>query len=549
MNKEKILIQIIIVVVILSYVPIFNGFFQQDEWLAFAYHSEILSKGPIGYLSEIFSPSVGHYQPLNTFVISLLFQLLKLDYIAYSILSIALHLVVVLLVFYLAKILFKNLNLAFFTALLFGVSASIYQGTTWIMANLSVQISTILGLLSIIFFLFYLEKLKRKFFIYSLVTLAISLLFKEITLGLFIILPLLVLLFKKKKIRDYKKDIALIILIGLLFLIIRVGMFLIPSSYQRGVAFSESQAVNTLLYNLVTYPIKTLPQALIPVEILIDLSYSASDLLPTEVAGELNTTKRDIIAQKWILEILSISLFTLSTIILISYLKRYPKNKFVKIALFGFILVIFSSPFFAFAPEKSGKVTIVDSRNLYFINIGAVIFFISLANLIIKGNKTYFLLLMTFIVIVNIYLLRDNIHRINEYANLRKKILSKVDEENPSIKMKTIFFIKSDKSYFGLPDNEKILPFQSGFGQTLIVWYYNKGEMPTEYLKDKYLWEITSQGYKQVGDYGFGYFRNLEELKKAVKQYNIPKESVIGYEWNSNNETLINASEEVKGKL
>src|SRR3989344_5949416 len=81
-----------------------------------------------------------------------------------------------------------------------------------------------------------------------------------------------------------------------------------------------------------------------------------------------------------------------------------------------------------------------------------------------------------------------------------------------------------------------MLPFQQGSGYTLMVLYYNSGKIPKSFLKDGFLFEIGSQGYKESDNMGFGFFTDKKELEKAVTNYNLPPSSILHlqYLWQDN---------------
>ncbi len=537
---------LILAVVFLTYSQIFLGFFQQDEWASFAVNSLLLENNILGYLKGVLNPTVGHYQPFNNFVLSILYTTFGLHYLGYASVSIFLHLLNVLLVFVLSIRVLKNTLLALFTSLLFGVSASTYQATSWVMADLGIHLSTLMALISIIFMLNYADTDKRKNLIISVTFLFFSLLFKEITFGLFLLLPISFFIFSNKKNKYKFKILYIFIFFGSLYLALRGAMYLLPSAYSLEESIVKIQSLFNIAYNLFTFPIKGFVESIIPVNLLLGIAYFISNFFYVDLVGQINTTKRDIVVQKWILELLVFVVFLSFPLFLIKFKDNFFKYK--KALLLGIFLVILNAPIFAFSPEKSGKITIIDSRNLYFINIGSTLILAAIIASLFKKNL-FIIVIYSILSFYNVAVLTQNLKLVNRDSEVRKKILERINIEYPNIPKKTIFFTSSDTSYYGLPEDEKILPFQSGFGQTLIVWFYIKGEIPKEYLKNKYLWEITSEGYKQVGEYGFGYFRDIEELKRVVKQYNIPKESIVGYEWKSKNSDLINISEEIREKI
>ena len=96
---------------------------------------------------------------------------------------------------------------------------------------------------------------------------------------------------------------------------------------------------------------------------------------------------------------------------------------------------------------------------------------------------------------------------------------------------------------------DKIPPFQSGFGQTLLASYWKQEQYPKEFYENRFLWDITSQGYKEVNNTGFGYYRDFSALKLAISQNKISAQSVIAFSYSSRDKRLQDISEEVKQRL
>ena len=189
-KKELIVVAVVIAFVVFSYLPIFNGFFQQDEWLAFGYHYLWVTQGWNVFLRDIFVPSVGHYQPLNTLVIHSLFRVFGLNFAPYVVISILLHICNSVLVYLLAKKLFNSVSLSLVVMALFSIMASSFQATAWVLADLGIHFATLLAILSLLTWLTFLETRSSKYFTISLGSLLVSLLFKEIAVGFFALLPL-----------------------------------------------------------------------------------------------------------------------------------------------------------------------------------------------------------------------------------------------------------------------------------------------------------------------------------------------------------------------
>ena len=161
----------------------------------------------------------------------------------------------------------------------------------------------------------------------------------------------------------------------------------------------------------------------------------------------------------------------------------------------------------------------------------------------------YVFIILVSLTILNVFWLERQLSVYVEEGTVRKEILNIVKRNYPQLPSKVIFYTESEKSYYGLPPNERTLPFQSGFGQTLLVWYYPTEHFSQEFFENQFLWEITDQGYKEKGERAFGYFRDFNKLVKTVENEKLPIESVISFRYDSENQILINNTDEVRGRL
>lgn len=521
----------------------FFGFFQQDEWLAFSRHILLENVSQKSFLEDIFSTIGAHYTPLTALSINLLFSFFGLNYLGYALVSIFLHVIAVILVFYLARILFQNNLLALFVSALFGISAAGFQATTWVVADIATHGATIFGLLTLILFFDFLKSQKILWFWLSLITLIISFLFKEITVGLFVILPLMFFFFAKNPLRKEIKFPLLIFGIGIIYFVFRLA-FLTSGSY---ISTSKGMSAD-ILYNAAFLPIKTVSQTLIPPSQLIKISYSFALLFKQDVTREKGTTTFDLFVQSKILPVLDSIIFLLVVAVL-WFLWRRGGAKSIKLPLFAFIFVLINSLVYAISPEKSGLVRLIDSRNLYFPSIGTFIFVAYVASFLMGNNfKKAFLLLLPLLAL-NAFWLNRELASLAEIGSLRRNILFHIKSEYPTLPDKTVFYIESDTSYYGLPAQERILPFQSGFGQTLLVWYQSAERWPKDFFQDNFLWNITDQGYKESQDKGFGYFRDFDLLAQTVREKNLPPLSVISFRYSSQDQVLTDNTQEVRGRL
>ncbi len=530
-----------LIITLASYSKILFGFFQQDEWLSLAFN-HLLGPNILNVISQSFAPSVGHYQPLNTLILYWMTTVFRVNYMPYSLTSILLHLANVVMVYFLALGVFKEKKLSFITSLLFGVGAAAHQATSWVMADVGIHLSTFFALASLISFSIFLERAETKLFFNSLALLVVSLLFKETAIGFFIFYPIMFYVFAGTKLKKIRKFPILILVTGFAYLLSRVLMIAIPSSYaNNNTLVTHSQSFFHLIYNMITIPALSLVQAIIPSSLLVEFSRFITTRLPTSLTGEFGTTAFDIFANKRVLESLNILLFASILYLIFLVIKKIGSSFQKKVIISAVLFIIVNSLIYALAPDQSGIMTIVESRNLYFISIATSFLLVFIFK---KISPAIYL-----IIILNIILLNGYLTHLNMNASDRRTVLNQIKNDYPVLPKRTLVYIESDTSYYGLPDTVRIVPFQSGFGQTLLVWYMDADYFPNSFFKDRFLWEIKEQGYRQESDRGFGYFRDFGLLKQTIKEYNLPIDSVISYFWNGKFHTFTNTTEKTRLKL
>lgn len=533
---------------VVSYFRIFSGFFQQDEWLAFARTILLSKEGFKGLVSYAFFPSVAHWVPLTQFSVYFLFTIFDLNYQSYAIISLLLHFVSVVLVFYLSRLIFKTRFLAALSSLLFGIMAVGFQANAWVLADTSVHAATILGLFSVICFFLFLQRKEGKLFILSLVSLVASLLFKEITVGLFLLLPLAFYLFSDAKLAGELKYPRWVMTVGVLYIIFR-GLMFLPLQSSNSFSLSTSSHSHRFAYNIFTIPLKAVSQTFIPASHLRSVAEVVTSYLPGVWTGEVGTTAYEVSMLEKVLEPISLLTFVVFLFLMIIVVKSSKNSHFKKVTIFGFVWIIINTIIFAYAPERSGIIHIIDSRNLYFVSIGGSFVLVSLASLLVNGNIKKIVILLLPIFLLNIFWLERELSIVVERGKVRKVILNQIKKSYPDLPERVVFYTQSDTSYYGLAPEEKILPFQSGFGQTLLIWYYPTETFSKEFYEDRFLWNIKDQGYKEIGERGFGYFRDFDLLRNVVEQYSISLDSVIAFSWENETQALLDITEQVCQKV
>jgi hypothetical protein len=538
------LLALIVIVTFFVYIPLLRAFFQQDEWAAFGFLASLKDTGEI--LKYIFALTSGHYNPLSSLSAFLVFSAFGLHYESYLLLSITLHIVVVLLVFKFASALFRNSILALYVAAFFALNANHEQATSWVLADIPSHGATILGLLSLIMFQQFLEDPKKRYVFFSLIFLILSLFFKEITLGFFIILPFMYYFYAKKTFKNNLRYIGIILLV--FFILILLKLFLQTTSFNN---FGIQQTPRQLVFNILTFPINGISQSLINYRTLLEFGNTILPYLPIpkSISGYPGTYPYVLFIEKRLMILINTAILVIIAGVLVYVTRNKKYSRYTHIALFGLLFAGINSAVYAFSPGRTGIITLMDSRNLYLPSIGVALATISLLYVLVKNNHKLLLIILLPYLFFNTLLMKQHFSILIDMGGIRKQILNQIKHEYPDLPKKTIIYTDSDSSYYGLPPNQKILPFQSGFGQTLLVWYSKNENWPRKFYQNYYLWGITEQGYMESESRGFGYFRDIEELKKILKKYNLNAENVISFSWNSQNQVLKNITSEVQQTL
>lgn len=532
-----------LVVTLTSYFKMFSGFFQQDEW--YGYSEYILNSGTNlpSLMKYFFAPSVVHFTPLTLIFLNTFLRIFGMDYILSAGFSLSFHLIVLVLVYFLLLEIFESKKTAGVGSLLFASFAAGQQATSWVMADVATHGASIFGILSIIFFLRFLKSGNRGKFIISIVLLTISILFKEITFTLVPLMLYMVWFYGNQNRKQQVYTTKILVILGACYVLSRLAMIPFVKLQPGSMLAVQSLSPLKIIYNFITVPIKVICQSIIPIEIIRAFAEFIARIFPKEIAGEVGTTAFDLFVVKRVMEAISllasIAIFVWVTI----------KHSRSKIINFGLAWIIINSLIFAFAPERSSVVFTIDSRYLYFTSIGAAIVIASVFAKINLRNKFSAGIILLIIIIPNLYFLNLNLKTNMDQGRVRKGILANITNRVPDLPDRTIFYTISNQSYYGLPPEEKILPFQSGFGQTLLSWYYPTENFPKEFFTERFLWEINSQGYKEVDNIGFGYFRDMDLLKETIKQYNLPRESLFAFTWDGKKFFISDMTDKVRQEI
>lgn len=512
-------------------------FWQQDEWVTFA---NLIQSG-INITWHGIDVESTHFSPISNFLTYVVFKIFSFNYSAYLIIGLVLHILNGFLIFKIAQKIIPNFLYSLLAAILFITSSSSYQLLMWPIISLN-SISLTFGLLSIITLINFIKFGIHPLFRGSIVALflALALLTIEYSAGLLLFIPITLLLFHKKL--GFRKIAIFLIPLTTLIILYAGLRFYLFKPYSIVTESPSSTNYMMLVRNLVSYPFYYIGQTYIPENIIVQLSKSLS--IKTDKSENYYSLR------------LAFLFGILIVIPFLSALRRFEVEKYpnsFKIILLNFLFIFLSSLPFIFLAGKAGAFTIFPSRYLYFGSAGGALL---LSVLLYQSKISKTISLFKFIAVLIIaFILTSTFNNLQKSKDLydkgqtRKAILEEVKSRYPILPSKSIFYFQSDTTYYGLPPEEKIPPFQGGLGQILLIWYSSDSYFPSKFYQNQYLWEITDEGYMEVEGIGYGYFRNWDKLQKIVSSHHLSPDSVTAFSWKGQTNTLTDITTDVRQKL
>ena len=548
LRKSYFLIFLYLFAAILTFGKLPFTFFQQDEWLIIGTYLH-LDKADLGWLQKFFFyKQLTHLVPFTHFVSYAQFELFRLNFFLYGLAAIIIHLINTMLVYYLSALLLKKRVLSFMAGLLFLTTSISHQGFTWIATTIGTSISVLFLLLFLIFFIKYLNQTAsqiRHLFL-SMIFFTSSLLFKETSIFGFLLLPAFWFIYTRGDFTKAKLVAIVFFPIGIVYTAIRIFNFIILSHSGSIEAGFFQTGLDVYVFRVFTLPLKFISQGILSQEFIIKfannmmkLAYPSDSLL----LEKLNPYIAQSVGADIVSYLFSVLVIVISIMCIFFYKKREPQ--YSKTILLSLAFMSLSSFPFIFVPGKAGYNSLIDGRHLYGTEIFTSILLATLIYAVYLWLPQKKLALSVVLIIV-ITFLRFHVGKIRSDINqqvatgfIRKSILHTITRLHPKLPERVIFYIESDKAYYGLAPEDNIVPFQSGFGQTLLVWYNEHGEeFPACFFQDQFLYVQVSEGYRECEGRGFGYFRKMESLKSAIIEQNIGTVDIIGFKYTSSTNTL-----------
>lgn len=561
-KRNYLLVFIYLFAAIITFGKLPFSFFLQDEWLIIGTYLH-LDKANIDWLHKFFIyKQLTHLVPFTHLVSYSQFELFRINFFLYGVVAIAIHLINALLVYHLSFLLLRKKFLSFVSGFLFLISSISHQGFTWIATTIGTSFSTLFLLLSLIFFTKYLNdsQSQKRNLLLSALFLIISLLFKEISIFAFLFLAIFWFIYKRKDFTKARMALVTFFPFGILYLAIRIINLIIINISNTGTEAAFVQpGLEVYLFRIFILPLRFISQGILPQEFIIGISnklvnltyplFKNSEELRLLTPHIIESVGADIVSYFFSVIIICISIF------FIVFYKRKEEH-FSKIILLSLIFICLSSFPFILVPGKAGYNSLIDGRHFYVTEIFTSILLSSIGfsfYLLLRKSRVILIILFVTFMLFSFYhitSIRRELHQNVQIGNLRKGILEKIYTDYPRLPRNVIFYVESDKAYYGLAPEDKILPFQSGFGQTLLVWYNEHGEpFPACFFEDQFLYVQVSEGYRECGGRGFGFFRKMKSLKSAIQKQNINAVTIIGFSYSSSTNTLTDITEDIRKEL
>lgn len=548
--KQFIPFLVITLVTFITYWDLPNTFFQQDEWWAFGLLNKREGIGGIGHFVKdtILSSGKIHFTPLADIGFYLQYKLFQMNFSFYAFVSIFIHLLNISLVYILVGNILRNKYLAILSALLFAVNSTSHQAVSWVAASLNTQGATLFSLLFYILFLRYLKNKERnkKIITWSLLSLVIGLLFKEL-IAPFVLVPFLYVLYSNKTSTSAKKIFTPFVIFLFLYLLLRFIMFINAAPvFGTGNVELVQTGAPEYFYRIAILPFRVIAQSLIPTGLLLFLSENLIRLAYPQFVypdNSVNPFVRETIGYDIVCFFVTATVFFL-TFLFFSYFKK--RNKVLAKGLIVLLLItVFSAALIIFVPGRAGYVSLIESRHLYSGSFGAagllVVMLFGLLSWISKSKSKIILILAILVItLLNIWKVKSDINELKTVGDSREYILTNIAATYPDLPQKIVIYTQSDTAYYGLAENEKILPVQVGFGWMLLTWYHKNENFPSCLYDTKLFLDIAAQGYKECDGRGFGYFRDYGKFLETIKKENLSPDEIIAYKWDSKTETFKN---------
>lgn len=542
------------------YWGLWKTYFVQDEWNGFGVVINMAHQP----FSSWFNISTSlHFFPLNIFSWLSMYRIFGYNSFYYGWASLLLHVVAAFLVYVLARKLSKSTWIGLLTSLLFLTNSKARAAVTY----LGVFLNTLPFFIFVILFFIYLATLIKKtkygfkeaFVLFFLFLCAV--LFREEAVILMLLMPIFLLIYRRQalSVKNLRFFITFYVA-SVCFLVYRIAIQLTGKNAD---SISNESFFKTYIYNAATFPYKLLVQNILDGYFQVQLFLINHPKIPLSLDAAL------------------FLLFVFIGGIILFVLVKSKNMTFRRNVYFSLVLILLNGLILA----TIGRTMIrVEERYLYLSGF-AVAFLLSLivSRIFSLKKNTYVFLplkivtaVALIILFVNSYVvIQHEIQTFVKQGEARRKIITQIKKLHPAISKNTIFYVTcrsecARNGEFGLSNNI-VLPFSSGPGWILmlqyakdnetgyapffkrykghgIVWYWQEQKFKDVPVRE-FLWDMGSQGYREIGEYGFGYFTDLNLLQQTIQKEKFNKKNVIGLEYDEKTFIIRDVSKSIQEKL
>ncbi|MFZ2025199.1 MAG: hypothetical protein WAV51_02885 [Microgenomates group bacterium] len=540
MKKLNVVVFIILAFLVgVSCYRVFSLYFLNDELLLLgAVQGDGILVG-YAHSKTLFDILLGNGRFLGGILNNISFYFFKDSAIPFAVFTLVIHTLNSYLAYLVAKKITKNDHIAFITACVFSVPATANQAISWFAATTQTLGGMTFVFLSILASVKGYTDKKRMWQIVAWIFAYIAFLFKESS---FFVFPLLLLLpsfitVKAPRIQ-WKKYVY--ILTPLLIL----GGYKILQFF--GIALNQLQNGESLLkiakalFNMGFYPLVSLGQFFVPLRFMLRIAPAFSKF---NYGFMENVAVDNPINSVLVGDLVSVILsFGFIIFMIYIYAKHKPFQKGMLFSLCWYILSFV--PMAVFLNERN--TSYVESRYLYFSFFPVAMmvgFFLTALRIKIETvmkNRVIAYMVVYSILAVFLYkqitLLQREINQNVLYGSGIKIAMSAIRGSYPTIPNKPIFYVEGDRDFF-YPNNP--LPFQLGTGYMLSLTFMSNPVIPKELFKESYLWHFFDQGYKEIGNKGFGYYWNKKDLVELFKtNKDISVDQLVGIYYYGNDQRV-----------
>ena len=524
--------------ILITYQDLPKTFFQQDEWASVGLAFSEGSFAVVNHFS-LAELAAGKVRVLGTMLNNILLLRFPFTMTPYITLALGVHWLNSVLVYIFSYQFTKRRFIAIIAAFYFSVASISSGAVTWFSAHATAIPNAFFVLISLIWYMKYLQNADTRFRNASFVSAILGFLFKESSIFLFLLLPLLSVLFGKtrRKLKEVVVDHWLVLLYFVFVVVVRtVG--LLGDEGQQGVFVTlQSNTFVRLVTHAFFYPLLSFSQMYIPPEIM----GKATSLFQAQ-GGLARVAISDRLA-----------FYASIALVVFSFWVAY-RNKLSSRAIHFFIIYCMLS-FLPFAVLDRPFSSYLESRYYYLGVIGASIllgiFFDFILSMFRKKRIQLFVIVLAiFLLTAGIYknsmFVRREITRQVIAADERKQFLGTLKEIYPDLPNNPIIYITGDSpGFYGLADLS--VPFQQGMGYTLMVWYFDTGKVPKSLLSDMFLWNINDQGYRESEGRGFGYFWDLKRLTREFQTNpHLSADQVVAFQYIAGEKKLVDITSQTK---